>query len=84
MNQKFNIEKNPKTFEYVLERDTFTKRCNMCGCPILKSDVEGYVYQCMACDEDLYEFETYEGEYHTAEELDELCCNTRDLLLLDD
>ena len=84
MNQKFNIEKNPKTFEYVLERDTFTKRCNRCGSPVLRSDLDDYVYQCMSCDEDLYTIETHEGEYHTDEEFDELCCNTRDLLLLDD
>ena len=84
MNQNFNITKSPKTFAYVLERDTFTIKCNRCGSPVLKSDLDDYVYQCMNCDEDLYEFETHQGEYHTDEELDTLCCNTRDLLLLDD
>lgn len=84
MNQKFNIEKSPKTFAYVLERDTLTRRCNMCGSVVLRSELESYAYQCMNCDEDLYEIETHEGEPHTTEEFDELCCNTRDLLLLDD
>lgn len=84
MKQKFNIEKSPKSFAYVLERDTFTVRCNRCGSPVLRSDLDDYVYQCMSCDEDLYTIETHEGEYHTDEEFDELCCNTRDLLLLDD
>lgn len=84
MKQKFNIEESPKTFAYVLERDTFTIKCNRCGSPVLKSDLDDYAYQCMNCDEDLYSFETHDGEYHTDEELDTLCCNTRDLLLLDD
>ena len=84
MKQNFNIEKSPNTFAYVLEHDTFIVKCNRCGSPVLKSDLDGYVYQCMNCDEDLYSFETHQGEYHTDEELDTLCCNTRDLLLLDD
>ena len=84
MKHKFNIEKSPKSFAYVLERDTFTVRCNRCGSPVLRSDLDDYVYQCMSCDEDLYTIETHKGEYHTDEEFDELCCNTRDLLLLDD
>ena len=84
MKQKFNIEESPKTFAYVLERDTFIIKCNRCGSPVLKSDLDDYAYQCMNCDEDLYEFETHQGEYHTDEELDTLCCDTRDLLLLDD
>ena len=82
--QKFDIEKCPKTFAYVLEHDTHTRRCGACGSVVLRSDTLGYSYQCMNCDEDKYSFETYEGKYHTTEELDELCCNTRDLLLLDD
>lgn len=84
MKQKFDIWKNPKTFAYVLERDTFTHKCNRCGCPVLRSDTDGYEYQCMNCDEDLYEIETHEGNFHTDEELDWLCCATRDLLLKDE
>lgn len=43
-----------------------------------------YIYPFKSCDENLFGIETHEGEYHTDEELDELCCNTRDVLLLDD
>lgn len=82
---KFNPEKCPKTLAYVIERDAITVRCNRCESPVLKSDLpEKYVYQCMSCDEDLYGIETHKGEPHTDEEFEELCCNTRDLLLLDD
>ena len=82
--EKFDTEKYPKTMAYVLERDAFTVRCNRCGSPVLKSDVEGYAYQCMECDEDLYSIETHEGEFHTPEELNRLLLDTRDLLSLDD
>lgn len=84
MKQKFDVEKYPKTFAYVLERDTLTRRCNRCGSVVLRSELESYSYQCMNCDEDLYTIETHEGEYHTDEEFDTLCCDVRDLLLLDD
>ena len=82
--KRFNKRKSPKSFAYVLEHDTFTRRCNRCGSPVLKSDVEGYVYQCMNCDEDLYAIETYDGEFHTYKEFKTLCCDVRDLLLLDE
>lgn len=82
--EKFDPERYPKTTAYVLERDAFTVRCNRCGSPVLKSDVEGYSYQCMSCDEDLFLFETHVGEIHTTEELNELLLDTRDLLLLDE
>lgn len=83
--QKFNIEKCPKTFAYVLENDTLNRRCNVCGSVVLKeTSVKGYPYQCMTCDENRYEIETYLGEPHSATELDDICCYTRDLLLLDE
>ncbi|MDE6021602.1 MAG: hypothetical protein K2H01_11480 [Ruminococcus sp.] len=82
---KFNPKESPKTLAYVIERDTFTRRCNMCNFPVLKSDLtDKHAYQCMACDVDLDSAETHEGKYHTTEEFEELCCNTRDLLLLDE
>jgi hypothetical protein len=84
MQEKFDIEKSPKSLAYVIERDTFTRRCNMCGSPVLKSELDGYAYQCMNCDVDLYGIETHEGEYHTDEEFETLCCDVRDLLCLDD
>lgn len=82
--KKFDVEKSPKTFCYVLERDTFIRRCNICGNPVLRSDIEGYSYQCMTCDIDLKENETYEGEFHSDKELNEVLLNTEALLLLDD
>lgn len=81
--EKFNPEKSPRTMCYILEHDTFDVRCNKCGCPVLKSDVDGYVYQCMNCDEDLYSVETHKGEHHTDEELNQLCLDTETLLELD-
>ena len=81
--QKFDVEKSPKTFAYVVGRDTLTRRCNRCGSVVLRSDIDGYLYQCMNCDEDLYGIETHDGEPHTTDEFNELCCMTRDLLLLD-
>jgi len=80
---KFNPEKSPKTMSYVLEHDTGYIRCNRCGCTVLRSEVYGYDYQCMNCDEDLYSVETYEGEIHTDEEFNQLCLDTEVLLLLD-
>lgn len=97
--EKFNTEVSGKSLMYVIENDTFTKRCNMCGSVILKQpdavvwtnclkpterNPGEYPYQCMFCDENLFGFETHEGEYHSDEEFEELCCNVRDLLLLDD
>ena len=79
----FDAAKCPKTAEYVIKRETFTVRCNRCGSPVLKSEVPGYKYQCMSCDEDLTGIETHEGEFHTPEELNTLLLDTRDLLLLD-
>lgn len=32
--------------------------CHKCGRPVFKSSVDGYVSQCVRCDEDLYDFET--------------------------
>ena len=63
--------------EYVQKRDTKNIRCNRCHKPVLKSDVEGYQYQCMFCDEDLVSFETYIGELHTDVELQELYKQTK-------
>jgi len=84
--RKFNIGKYPKTFTYVLENDTFTKRCNRCGSVVLRETVkmdDDYPYQCLSCNENMFEFETHEGDYHTDKELDNLCCYTRDILQLD-
>lgn len=83
--EMFSIEKSPKTFAYVLENDTLNRRCNRCGEVVLKETaVEGYPYQCMGCDENLYEAETFIGDAHSDEEFNELCLNTEALLCLDD
>ena len=86
MKEKFNVEKNPKTMAYVLERDTGNIRCNRCGSPVLRTEIpeRGYKYQCMSCDEDLFGVETHEGKWHTTEEFEELLLNTQALLLLDE
>ena len=84
MEEKFNAEKSPETMAYVLKRDAHTKRCNMCCMPVLKSDLKDRPYQCMFCDVDLSDAETHEGKIHTDKEFNDLCCQTRDILLLDD
>ena len=78
--EKFNPEKYPEVMCHVLENDTFTQRCNRCGKIVLQSPTKGYDYQCVSCAEDLHEFETHEGEYHSTEEYNELCLNTRETL----
>lgn len=80
---KFDKNKAPKTYNYVCKRIYKTIRCNRCGCPVLKSDVKGYSYQCLNCDEDLYKIETHKGKPYTEEEFNEICLMTQDLLLLD-
>ena len=83
--EEFNPVKSPKTFEYVLKNDTVNRRCNACNSVVLKeTHVEGYPYQCMNCDVNLYEIETHIGKEHSDKEFDELCCDVRDLLLLDE
>lgn len=75
--KKFDIERNPKTFAYVLENDTVNRRCNRCGSVVLKeTNIKNYPYQCMSCDDNLYETETHIGADHTDEEFDKLCMDT--------
>lgn len=33
------------------------KICPHCGKPVIKSDLPEYVWQCVDCDEDFYDFE---------------------------
>ena len=80
--ETFDMNKYPKTYNYVMENDTVNRRCNRCGSVVLKeTNIKGYPYQCMACDENMYEMETHIGEPHTNEELDELLVNTLVLCL---
>jgi hypothetical protein len=86
MKQRFNGNKHPKTFSFVSENDTVTTRCNRCGCVVLREPEETYdeyPYQCLSCDENMFEFETHEGEPHSDKEFDDLCCLARDIFNLD-
>lgn len=56
----------PRTHKYVSENLVEDCRCNRCGELVLRnpnflkgSDTNAYPYQCVSCDEDLYEFETH-------------------------
>ena len=48
---------------YVFQRRGKRVYCNRCGSLVIKSDIgndeNGYKYQCLNCDEDLFESETY-------------------------
>ena len=35
------------------------KVCGRCGSKLIPSEIDGYDYQCVECDEDFYEFELY-------------------------
>lgn len=79
--KKFNKAKYPKTFAYVTENDTLNRRCDKCGCVVLKeTSRNGYPYQCIHCDEDLYGMETHIGTVHTEKEFDQMC---EDALILE-
>lgn len=83
--ERFDAELSPKTHAYVLENDTINRRCNRCGSVVLKeTNISGYPFQCMSCDENVFTIETHLGKPHTDAELNELFIDTRDLLLLDD
>lgn len=79
-------ERYPKTVKYI--RKTFKKnlRCGACGGSILReTNMRGYPYQCMNCDEDKYEFEVKHVKSDiTDKELNDLVERTAELLLLDD
>ena len=75
-----------KTKNYVDDRLVPNRFCNRCGRPILKSDVpEEYPFQCMHCDEDLYEIEThldYDKKINDFE-MAELFAETEEILKLE-
>ena len=81
--KKLKFNKSPWAFCYVLDHITFDVRCNYCGCPVLKTEVDGYEYQCMNCDEELHSIETHKGSHYTDDEFNQLCLNTEYLLELD-
>lgn len=49
----FDKKLYPNTYNYVKDNIVEGVRCNRCGTTVLISEVEGYTYQCMHCDEDL-------------------------------
>lgn len=82
------LEKYPNSKEYVDSHLVKDRYCSRCGSPILKSDLKGYPYQCVICDEDLFEFETF-VDLDEQPEIDEsdyvqLIEETAATLLLDD
>lgn len=67
------VNESDDTIKYYLEHKS-NRRCCKCDKPVLLSDNEEYTYQCLNCDEDLYQMETYKKEHDliTSDELDEL------------
>ena len=47
-----------KTDNLVYELLVNNRRCKICNMPVLRSLLPQYKYQCLHCDEDLFEFET--------------------------
>ena len=81
----FDCKESKKTLNYVIANDTLNRRCNRCKSVVLKETKHfTFPYQCMFCDDNLFESNTHMGEPHSDAEFEKLCCNTRDLLLLDD
>ena len=81
----FDKELYPNTYNYVKDNIVEGVRCNRCGTTVLKSEVEGYTYQCMHCDEDLSTFETYKSsDTYSADEFNDICNDTLAELLLDE
>lgn len=82
---KFDKFVDDNTFSHVLHNDTFNIRCNLCGRVVLREpDIEDYPYYCPHCGKNRYGNETFIGDWHTGKELDELCCQTKKSLGLDD
>ena len=40
--------------DYVLKRLVSNLRCNRCNSPVLLSELEDYLYQCLVCDEGMF------------------------------
>jgi len=63
-----------KLRNYLRKRIQKNVRCRRCHKIVLWSDLksQGYTYQCLDCDEDLFTFETYVGDDITADEMKEI------------
>ena len=85
MMRDFDKKLYPNTYNYVKDNIVEGVRCNRCGTTVLKSEVEGYTYQCMHCNEDLSTFETYKSDdTYSADEFDNISNYTLAELLLDE
>lgn len=85
MMRDFDKKLYPNTYNYVKDNIVEGVRCNRCGTTVLISEVEGYTYQCMHCDEDLSTFETYKSsDTYSADEFNDICNDTLAELLLDE
>mgnify|MGYP001251302077 CR=1 FL=1 len=81
---KLKVEEIQNTMAYVIENDTFNLRHKDCGKVVLINTNGKSKYQCMHCDLDVGKNDIFLGGHHTDAEFEELCINTRDLLLLDE
>ncbi len=88
--EKFDIVKCPKTHIYVCENVDGYRKCNMCGSPVLRMPPKHAMhkppkpFQCMNCDVEIDEVETTVGDWMSDEDFENLLCDTRDALLLDE
>ena len=52
--------------------------CKRCGCEVCKSNLNQYDYQCLHCDEDLFDFETIvieDKEQNSIDKSNPICYN---------
>lgn len=58
INHRYNeIHNLSDETETIVVYKCLDKKCPHCSKPLVKSDTEGYDYQCFYCDEDFYECE---------------------------
>lgn len=58
INRRYNEAHNlSDETETIVMYKCLDKKCPHCSKPLVKSDIEGYDYQCFYCDEDFYECE---------------------------
>lgn len=58
INKRYNEVHNlPDGTETIVLYKCLDKKCPHCSKPLVKSDTDGYDYQCFYCDEDFYECE---------------------------
>ena len=84
--EKFDYSMYPKTVDYYNRYKTeIPVYCNRCGGLCLESETGGYYsYQCMFCDEDLFEVEVHSGFLPSKEHEEELLLRMSEILCLDE